>query len=138
MKYNVCVLLALVLCAAGSLRAAEEKKETKVADISHADLASAVKEKKVVLIDCNGSETYNKGHIPGAVDFTAEKEIAKKLPEDKNALVVAYCGSEKCTAYKSGAEAALKLGYTNVKHYAPGLAGWKKSGEQLASADEKK
>ena len=26
------------------------------------------------------------------------------------------------------ADAAVKLGYTNVKHFAPGIAGWKKSG----------
>lgn len=121
-------LLAMVLCLAGSSVFAADKVE----DISHDELAKAVKAKAVVLIDCNGSDTYKDGHIPGAVDFQASKEeLAKKLPADKSALVVAYCGNENWPAYKSGASAALKLGYTNVKHYAGGLAGWKKSGEAL-------
>jgi rhodanese-related sulfurtransferase len=45
--------------------------------------------------------------------------------------VVAYCGNEYCTAYLSAATAAQQLGYTNVKHYAPGIDGWKKSGAKL-------
>jgi rhodanese-related sulfurtransferase len=109
--------------------------EDKVADISHDELVKAIKDKKVVLIDVNGSESYKKGHIPGAVDFEANKDVTKVLPADKAALVVAYCGSEKCVAYKAGAEAATKAGYTNVKHYAGGLAGWTKSGEKLEVAE---
>jgi len=110
-----------------------------VGDISHEDLVKAIKEKKVVLIDVNGTEKYKKGHIPGAINFETDgKDLAKKLPEDKNALIVAYCGSEKCSAYKAAAEAAQKLGYTNVKHYKGGLAGWEKSGEKLEPAAETK
>jgi rhodanese-related sulfurtransferase len=79
----------------------------------------------------NGTDSYKSGHIPGAIDFEAsEAQLAKLLPADKSALVVAYCGNEHCGAYKQGAAAAEKLGYTNVKHYAPGIAGWKKAGEQ--------
>jgi rhodanese-related sulfurtransferase len=133
MKYVLFCLAVLSLSLVSGVRA----EDTKVADISHKDLVAAIKDKKVTLIDVNGTESYKKGHIPGAIDFQADsKEIAKKLPEDKGALIVAYCGSEKCSAYKSGAEAAIKAGYTNVKHYAGGLAGWKKEGEQLASADK--
>jgi rhodanese-related sulfurtransferase len=130
MKYGYAALPALMLIAAVSLFA-----DDKVADITHADLVKAVKEGKVVLIDCNGSDSYKSGHIPGAVDFEADKaKLAEKLPADKGALVVAYCGNEECNAYRSGAEAAVKLGYTNVKHYPAGISGWKKSGEQVAAA----
>jgi rhodanese-related sulfurtransferase len=126
-------VVAVLLLASTAVMA-----DDKVSDISHEELVKAIKEKKVVLLDVNGTETYKKGHIPGAVNFEAEsKELAKKLPEDKNTLVVAYCGSEKCNAYKAGAEAAIKLGYTNVKHYKGGLAGWEKSGEKLEVAEAK-
>jgi rhodanese-related sulfurtransferase len=126
MKFGF-ALPALMLVAALSVFADDK------AVISHEELAKAVKDGKVVLIDCNGSDSYKAGHIPGAVDFSANKEtLATKLPADKNALVVAYCGNENCNAYKAGAAAATKLGYTNVKHYSGGLAGWKKSGEKLA------
>lgn len=102
-----------------------------VADISHDDLKAAMASGKVTLIDVNGTDTYKSGHIPGAIDFEAnEAQLASLLPSDKSALVVAYCGNEKCGAYKQGAKAAEKLGYTNVKHYSKGIAGWKKAGEK--------
>lgn len=97
-------------------------------EISLKALQKAIKEDKVTLIDVNGKETYKEGHIPGALDYFAiKKKLAAKLPADKGALVVAYCGSEHCGAYAQAAEAATKLGYTNVKHFKPGLAGWKKA-----------
>ena len=96
------------------------------ADITHDELKQAIAEKKVVLIDVNGSDSWKAGHIPGAIDFQSVKaDLVSKLPADKGALVVAYCGNEKCGAYAAGAKKAKELGYTNVKHYAPGIAGWK-------------
>ncbi len=86
------------------------------------------------VLDVNGTESWQEGHIPGAIDFDkAEASLAKMLPADKSALVVAYCGNERCTAYKAGAAAAKKLGYTNVKHYSRGIAGWKKDGGKTES-----
>jgi rhodanese-related sulfurtransferase len=102
----------------------------KFPDISHEELKKAIAEKTVTLIDVNGSDSYKEGHIPGAIDFETSKEaLASKLPSDKNALVVAYCGNEQCGAYQAGAKKAKELGYTNVKHYAKGIQGWKKAGE---------
>ena len=96
--------------------------------ISTDDLQQAIAEKKVTLIDVNGSDSYKAGHIPGAIDFaTTKTELAAKLPADKGALVVAYCGNERCGAYAAAATKAKELGYTNVKHYSPGIAGWKKT-----------
>ena len=100
-------------------------------DISISELKTAIESKKVVVIDVNGSESYKKGHIPGAIDFGAnEAKLAKVLPKDKKALVVAYCGGPKCNAYQSAAKAAQKLGYTNVKHLSAGISGWKEAGEK--------
>ena len=99
-------------------------------DISLADLKSAIASKKVTLLDVNGPVTYSNGHIPGAIDYTAHTaDLAKVLPTDKNALIVAYCGNEYCGAYARAAEAAQKLGYTNVQHFKPGIAGWKAAKE---------
>jgi rhodanese-related sulfurtransferase len=100
--------------------------DDKFANITQAELEAAIKAKAVVVIDVNGSDSFKAGHIPTAVDFEAQaKEIAKALPADKTALVVAYCGSEQCNAWKSAATAVAALGYTNVKHFTPGLSGWK-------------
>lgn len=93
-------------------------------------LKQAISEKKVVLLDVNGTASWQKGHIPGALNFEAvATELAAKLPADKQALIVAYCGNESCPAYRAGAAAAIKLGYTNVKHYARGIQGWIKDGQ---------
>lgn len=129
------LLLPLIACFA--LVTAAFAGEGKVADISHDDLKAAIAAGKVTLIDVNGTETYNEGHIPGAIDFEASKDkLASQLPADKSALVVAYCGNEKCGAYKQGAKAAEKLGYTNVKHYSKGIAGWKKAGEKTEKVEK--
>lgn len=105
-------------------------------DISITELKKAIASKKVVVIDVNGSDSYNNGHIPGALDFGTNKDkLAKILPEDKNALVVAYCGGPSCNAYQSAAKAAEKLGYKNVKHLSAGISGWLQAGEKTEKAN---
>jgi rhodanese-related sulfurtransferase len=101
-------------------------------EISLEDLKKSIAAKEVVILDVNGSASFAQGRIPGAIDFVAvQDDLASKLPADKNALIVAYCGSETCGAYARAAQAAKDLGYTNVKHFAPGLKGWKEAGEPL-------
>ncbi len=119
-------ILALVVCCA-FISAGHA-----AADISHEELVAAVAAKKVVLIDANGSESFKQGHLPSAIDFEATKaDLKTKLPEDKQTLVVAYCGGPQCGAYKAAAKAATELGYANVKHYSGGLKGWTAKGAEL-------
>ncbi|MFZ9747416.1 MAG: rhodanese-like domain-containing protein [Opitutaceae bacterium] len=124
--------LTSLLCCLLGLAATAWAASSKVPAISHADLAAAIAAKSVTILDVNGSSSFKEGRIPGALDYAAQKaQLAALLPKDKNALVVAYCGNEHCTAYLSAATAAQQLGYTNVKHYAPGIDGWKQSGAKL-------
>jgi rhodanese-related sulfurtransferase len=98
-------------------------------EISVADVNSLVGSKSAVIIDVNGTDSYNSGHVPGALNYDAIKDkLAANLPKDKNATIVAYCGNPKCGAYARAATAAQKLGYTNVKHMTAGIAGWKDAG----------
>lgn len=102
------------------------------ADISHDELKAAIASGKIVLVDVNGSAAYAKGHIPGAMDYAAAKaDFARKLPSDKSALIVAYCGGPQCKAYRQAYDAAVALGYTNVKHYSGGISGWEEKGERM-------
>lgn len=103
------------------------------ADITLADLKQAIADKKVTLLDKNGSESFAAGHIPSAIDFASIKDLAKALPADKAALIVAYCGGPKCSAWKAAAKAAADLGYTNIKHFSGGLTGWTEGGEKLVA-----
>ena len=129
MKKFVTVLASLLFAAAAFAGS------DKVAYISQPELQAAIASKSAVILDVNGTDSYKSGHIPGAIDYVAnKKQIASLLPADKNALVVAYCGNPSCHAYAAAADAAVKLGYTNVKHFAPGIDGWKQSGAPTETA----
>ena len=118
-------LLAVALLAATSYAG-------EFADVSIKEVKALTESKKAVILDVNGTESYQKGHVPTALNFEAVKDkLASTLPADKDTLIVAYCGSPKCKAYKEAAEAAEKLGYKNVKHMSAGITGWKDAGEKL-------
>lgn len=98
-------------------------------EVTYEELTSLIKEKKVVLVDANKKKTYKSGHIPGAISVEkAGKKLEKKLPKEKDALIVVYCGSSECDAWKSAAEKVSGLSYTNVKHFPGGIKGWKEAG----------
>ena len=119
------ITLATTLLIAASVYAGE------FPDISITELKAAIEAKKVVVIDVNGTDSWKKGHIPSAVDFgTIKDKLASTLPQDKHALVVAYCGGPKCNAYQAAAKAAQKLGYKNVKHLSAGISGWTAANEK--------
>ena len=101
-------------------------------DVSITEVRALAESKKAVIIDVNGTESYKKGRVPGALDFAAIKgKLADVLPKDKNTPIVAYCGGPKCKAYQSAATAAEKLGYKNIKHMSAGISGWQKAGEKM-------
>lgn len=103
--------------------------EARFPDIARKDLQENMKSGTVVLLDANGSDSYAEGHLPGALDFEAEEaSLAGKLPTDKNALIVAYCGGPGCRAWNRAALKLDEMGYTNVRHYKGGLKEWKSSG----------
>jgi rhodanese-related sulfurtransferase len=123
MKKLLTSLMALAFAA--SIYAAEYPT------ITIPDLKATMSSKKVVLLDANGTESWQTGHIPGAIDFVANQEhLASLLPADKNALIVAYCGNPQCPAYRAAAAAAQKLGYKNIKHLTAGIMGWRDAGEK--------
>jgi rhodanese-related sulfurtransferase len=104
-------------------------------EISFDDLSKAIANKSVTLIDVNGTASFQDGHIPKAIDFEAQaSNLASLLPKDKSALIVCYCGGPACTAYLRGAKAAQTLGYSNVKHFTPGITGWKSAHAKVETA----
>ncbi len=101
-------------------------------DVSVTEVKTLVETKKAVIIDVNGSDSFKKGRVPGALDYASIKDqLEAKLPKDKNTLIVAYCGGPSCKAYQSAAQAAEKLGYKNVKHMSAGISGWKEAGQKV-------
>jgi rhodanese-related sulfurtransferase len=138
--FAVAVVGVFAALSAVAVRADEPKAPEKYPypDVSIKELKSAIADKKVTLIDANGTDSYKDGHIPGAIDFEVkEKDLAKVLPKDKDALIVAYCGGPQCMAYRAAAKQAKALGYTNVKHLSAGISGWKGAGEKVEKAEAK-
>jgi rhodanese-related sulfurtransferase len=115
---KIFALMAAALLTA-SVHAAE------FTDVSLQDVKAAADAKTAVIIDANSPDSYKAGHVPGALSFADIKsDLAAKLPADKGALIIAYCGNPKCGAYLMAAKAAAKLGYTNIKHMPAGIDGW--------------
>ena len=94
--------------------------------ISKKELQDVVAKKAATIFDVNSQESYQTGHVPGAIHYgTHEKDFATFLPKDKKAMIVAYCGGPMCGSWKNAAQAACKLGYTNIRHFKEGIKGWK-------------
>ena len=122
-------LIALVTCLIAVTAGAHADE---FPDITIKDLKKAISEKKVIVIDVNGTRSYTKGHVPTAIDFAAKGKSLDKIlkDKDKETLVVAYCGGPSCGAYKRAASKAKALGFTNIKHLSAGISGWLQAGEK--------
>jgi len=119
MKKLLSILTIAAACFAATAFAGEYP------DISISELEQAIEKKEVIILDVNGTGSYERGHIPGAIDFRANKDnIEALLGANKDLLVVAYCGGPGCSAYQAGAKAAEKAGFTKVKHLSAGINGW--------------
>lgn len=99
--------------------------------------------KDMVIVDTMPYDSsYAKGHLPGAKQMlfpipTMEKwddsetagkskdDFRKLLGDDKDKLVVIYCGFTKCTRSHNGAAWAKKLGYKNVYRFPGGIYAWR-------------
>jgi rhodanese-related sulfurtransferase len=85
-----------------------------------------------MLIDSRPKQPrYDKGHIPTAVslpDAQFDKMAAEVLPQDKNTLLVFYCGGLHCPLSHQSAWKAEAMGYTNVKVYPAGDPDWEAAG----------
>jgi rhodanese-related sulfurtransferase len=114
---------------------AAEAKEV-APQISLDELKKVVASKSATIIDANGDDMYADGHVPGAIHY-AEGKLGDALPKDKSAPLVAYCGGPMCTAWEFAAKEAMKLGYTNIRHYKGGIKGWKDAGQPMEKAEKK-
>lgn len=84
------------------------------------------------VVDVREESEYAEGHIPEAVNIPIRSlaDNLDQIPADQPVFI--YC--------KSGHRAALStaalqtLGYTNVRAYPPGFAGWSDAGQPVAAA----
>lgn len=60
--------------------------------VSVAEVEAMLGAPDVLVVDANSRDTYEKGHLPGAVHYRA-KPLAELLPQDRGARLVFYCAS---------------------------------------------
>ena len=122
--------------------------------ISTAELKGLLEKKpEMVLVDAMPYEaSYRKQHISGAVQFLfpkatmeawdsgetagkSEEDYVSLLGEDKEKLVVVYCGFTACGRSHNAALWARRKGYKNVKRYPGGIYAWKGMGLPTVAAE---
>lgn len=84
-----------------------------------------------VIVDVRETEEWDQGFIPGSIHLSKgviERDIERMFP-DKNTHLILYCGG----GYRSviAADLLQKMGYTNVKSLAGGIAAWVNAGLPL-------
>lgn len=139
LTYAFAMLMALALvsgCTAAKTTTAETPAFTQYTDLVDYDFvaqyAKMPKPQDVMIIDSRPYKTkFVKGFIPTAESIPASQfeKMTDKLPENKDALLIFYCGGLHCPLSHKSAYAAEKLGYTNVKVYAEGFPNWKKNAD---------
>ncbi len=132
------LVLALIALMAFGCASNQQSKEAAVADTSWqypqivdaafvGQYAKVPMQEDVMIIDSRPYKPkYVKGHIPMAVNmpYTQFDKLTHLLPENKDALLVFYCGGLKCKLSHKAAFKAEALGYKNVKVFAEGFPGW--------------
>lgn len=94
-------------------------------------LKTRLKNTQTVLVDVRELSEYKSGHIPNAINIPLRTltQSLNEIPHDSP--VVLYCS----TGYRAamGVMTLHLLGYENVQGFPPSFAGWKASGERVAS-----
>lgn len=82
-----------------------------------------------VLVDARSADSYQSGHIAGAVSVPSGADTAAyaALPSDKSTQLITYCGGPACGARTKVARAAAALGYSKIAEYEGGYPEWKKN-----------
>ncbi|MBK1856044.1 rhodanese-like domain-containing protein [Verrucomicrobiaceae bacterium 5K15] len=93
-----CMAVAAPMDLAYAQGATKDKKEKKAKhkasfpNMTVKEVQQAIEDGKVTIIDVNSPKSYQSGHVPGAIHWAAVKsKLAEALPEDKSALILAYC-----------------------------------------------
>jgi rhodanese-related sulfurtransferase len=85
----------------------------------------------MVVIDARRDGWYDHCRLPQAIRLPhhlSYTDILKILPEDRNTLIVTYCGGLDCPASGYLSRRLQELGYVNIYEYAEGIPAWEEAG----------
>jgi rhodanese-related sulfurtransferase len=107
-----------------------------------------VERKDLLLVDAMPAADFAREHIQGARNFEfpreamsswdsartggkSEADFAALLGEDRERIVVVYCGFVACTRSHNAALWAAQLGFRNVVRFPGGIQAWKGIGRPV-------
>ena len=89
-----------------------------------------------VLVDARSLASYERGHVPGAVNIPHGKLIESRLAKyPESTLFVVYCAGPHCNGAARAAVRLARLGRP-VKLMAGGITGWLDEGFELATGPD--
>lgn len=115
-KVKLLGCLSLAVLLAGCL--GSKKEET----------AGQKQETTVRLINVLDEKFFNDAHIAGSLNISLENLEKETATWSKDTPIVVYCANYQCSASDSGVRKLMALGFTNVKAYEAGTAGWMQAG----------
>jgi len=89
-------------------------------------------EDEFVLVDTLDKESFNEGHLPGAINLPSESiigEADEKL--GKQDTIVTYCAGYDCPASTIAARKLLDTGFSDVLDFKGGLEAWANAGLEV-------
>ncbi|MDZ7761472.1 MAG: rhodanese-like domain-containing protein [Desulfovermiculus sp.] len=97
------------------------------------ELIAGEGEQPYMLVDSRPEMRFHEGHIPTAksIPFTVMHTRKSELPEDRDTLLIFYCGGQHCTLSPMASQMAEQWRYSQVKVYHDGAPVWKKKGNIL-------
>lgn len=102
--------------------------------VSPDELHRLVQAKSATVIDVNGPLSWQKAHVPGALNVDPTTFSAADLPENKDATLVFYCSNVLCRKAPNAARRARSWGYNNSYVMSTGIKGWLAGGLPTESA----
>ncbi len=89
--------------------------------ISREDAMKLVKEGKAVYVDVRSKESFDAGHLPGAMSLPGSQLLARMREIPLGKMAITYCACEK---EHTAAQAVLNLNTRGFKNTAALLGGW--------------
>ena len=100
------------------------------------ELADALADPDVVVIDAQGNGGFETAHLEGAVNFSLDDVAgqAASILTSPDQRAVLYCTDENCVGAEFVGTQLVEAGYTNLRRFPAGVDGWAALGLPVNSA----